>query len=117
MSNFIFYDTETSGLNKMFGQIFQFAAILTDENFQILDQFEIRSRRMPHIVPDPGALLVTGLTPKQLETAADSYYSFASKIREKLLSWSPAIFSGYNILSFDEHLMRSIYYQNLLITF
>ena len=38
MSNFVFYDTETSGLNKMFGQIFQFAAILTDENFQILDQ-------------------------------------------------------------------------------
>ena len=113
MSNFVFYDTETSGLNKMFGQIFQFAAILTDENFQILDQFEIRSRRMPHIVPDPGALLVTGVTPEQLETAADTYYSFASKIREKLLSWSPAIFAGYNIFSFDEHFMRSMYYQNL----
>jgi len=111
--NYVFYDTETSGLNKMFGQIFQFAAILTDENFQILDQFEIRSRRMPHIVPDPGALLVTGVTPEQLETASHSYYSFASKIREKLLSWSPAIFSGYNIFSFDEHFMRSMYYQNL----
>jgi exodeoxyribonuclease-1 len=110
---FIFYDTETSGLNKMFGQIFQFAAILTDENFQILDQFELRSRRMPHIVPDPGALLVTGVTPEQLEIATDTYFSFASKIREKLLSWSPAIFSGYNIFSFDEHFMRSMYYQNL----
>ena len=75
MTNFVFYDSETSGLNKMFGQIFQFAAILTDENFQILDQFEIRSRRMPHIVPDPGALLVTGVTPEQLETAEDTYYS------------------------------------------
>ena len=31
--NFVFYDTETSGLNKMFGQIFQFATVLTDENF------------------------------------------------------------------------------------
>ena len=113
MKNFVFYDTETSGLNKMFGQIFQFAAILTDEDFQILDQFEIRSRRMPHIVPDPSALLVTGVTPEQLETAADTYYSFASKIHEKLLSWSPAIFSGYNIFSFDEHFMRSMYYQNL----
>jgi exodeoxyribonuclease-1 len=110
---FIFYDTETSGLNKMFGQIFQFAATLTDENFQILDQFEIRSRRMPHIVPDPGALLVTGVTPEQLESATDTYYSFASKIRRKLLSWSPAIFAGYNIFSFDEHFMRSMYYQNL----
>jgi exodeoxyribonuclease-1 len=58
MANYVFYDTETSGLNKYFGQIFQFAAILTDENFVILDQFEVRSRRMPHIVPDPGAMLV-----------------------------------------------------------
>ena len=112
-TNYIFYDTETSGLNKMFGQIFQFAAILTDENFQILDQFEIRSRRMPHIVPDPSAMLVTGVTPEKLEGAPDSYYSFASKIREKLLEWSPAIFCGYNIYSFDEHFMRSMYYQNL----
>ena len=113
MKNFIFYDTETSGLNKLFGQIFQYAAILTDENFQILDQFEIRSRRMPHIVPDPGAMLVTGVTPAQLEDAPDSYYSFATRIREKLLEWSPAIFCGYNIYSFDEHFMRSMYYQNL----
>ena len=110
---FIFYDTETSGLNTMFGQIFQFAAILTDENFQIIDQFEIRSRRMPHIVPDPGAMLVTGVTPDQLEKVPDSYYSFATKIRETLLRWSPAIFCGYNIYRFDEHFMRSMYYQNL----
>jgi len=113
MNRFVFYDTETSGLNKIFGQIFQFAAILTDENFQILDQFEIRSRRMPHIVPDPGAMLVTGMTPDQLENAPDTYYNFATKIRERLLQWSPAIFCGYNIYSFDEHFMRSMYYQNL----
>lgn len=113
MQNIVFYDTETSGLNTMFGQIFQFAAILTDENFQVIDQFEIRSRRMPHIVPDPGAMLVTGVTPDQLENVPDSYYSFATKIREKLLGWSPAIFCGYNIYSFDEHFMRSMYYQNL----
>ena len=113
MLNLIFYDTETSGLNKMFGQIFQFAAILTDQNFQVLDQFEIRSRRMPHIVPDPGAMLVTGVTPEQLENAPNSYYEFASKIRTKMLEWSPAIFCGYNIFSFDEPFMRSMYYQNL----
>ena len=93
----------------MFGQIFQFAAYLTDENFQILDQFELRSRRMPH--SKTRRTSCTGVTPEQLETATDTYYSFASKIREKLLSWSPAIFAGYNIFSFDEHFMRSMYYQ------
>ena len=113
MENLIFYDTETSGLDKMFGQIFQFAATVTDYNLQIIDQFEIRSRRMPHIVPDPGAMLITGVSPEQLENAPNSYYEFASKIRAKMLEWSPAIFCGYNIFSFDEPFIRSMYYQNL----
>lgn len=110
---FIFFDTETSGIDKYFGQIFQFAAILTDENFVVLDQFDIRSRRMPHIVPDPGAMLVTGVSPEQLEVSEYSYYEFSSFIRKKLLEWSPAIFCGYNSLNFDEPYMRSMFYQNL----
>ena len=96
MQNIVFYDTETSGLNTMFGQIFQFAAMLTDENFQIIDRFEARSKRMPHIVLDPAAMLVTGITPDQLENAPHTYYNFSTQIREKLLEWSPAIFCGYN---------------------
>ena len=111
--NFIFYDTETSGIDTYFGQIFQFAAILTDENFEVLDQFELRSKRMPHIIPNPSAMLVTGILPEQLETADHSYYEFSSLIRKKLLEWSPATICGYNSLNFDEPFMRSMYYQNL----
>jgi exodeoxyribonuclease-1 len=111
--NFIFFDVETSGINKYFGQIFQFAAILTDENFTVLDRFEIRSKRMSHIIPEPGALLVTGILPTQLENAKYTYYEFSSLIREKMLEWSPATFCGYNSLKFDEPFMRSMYYQNL----
>ena len=111
--NFVFYDTETSSLNKMFGQIFQFAAVLTDENFRIIEEFEIRSRRMPHIVPSPGALLVTGFSPLALDQAEFSYYEFSTRIRNKLLSWSPAIVCGYNTLNFDERYLHSLFYQNL----
>lgn len=113
MSHFIFYDLETSGLNKRFGQVFQFAAVLTDKDLNIIDKFEIRSRRMPHIVPDPGALLVTGLKPEIIDQAEYSYYGFSTEIRNKLNEWSPAIISGYNIFSFDEHFLRSLFYQNL----
>jgi len=111
--NFVFFDTETSGTNTYFGQIFQFAAILTDETFRVLDKFEIRSKRMSHIIPEPGAMLVTGIAPEQLECGGHSYYEFASLIRQKLLEWSPATFCGYNSLNFDEPYMRSMYYQNL----
>lgn len=113
MASFIFYDTETSGLNKSFGQIFQFAAVLTDSELNVIDQFEIRSRRMPQIVPDPSALLVTGINPETLDQAKYSYYEFATEIRNKILEWSPAIVCGYNTLGFDEHFMRSMFYQNL----
>ena len=65
--NFVFHDTETSGLNKMFGQIFQFAAVLTDENFCIIEEIEISSRRMPHIAPSPVALLIIGVSPLALD--------------------------------------------------
>ena len=113
MPHFIFYDLETSGLNTRFGQVFQFAAVLTDQDLNIIDEFEIRSRRMSHIVPDPGALLVTGLKPESMDQARYSYYEFSTEVRNKLIEWSPAIISGYNIFSFDEHFLRSMFYQNL----
>lgn len=113
MAAFIFYDTETSGLDKNFGQVFQFAAVLTDNELNVIDTFEIRSRRMPQIVPEPSALLVTGINPDTLDQAEYSYYEFATKIRNKILEWSPAIICGYNTFSFDEHFMRSMFYQNL----
>ena len=33
--NFIFYDTETTGLDWAFDQILQFAAIVTDDGFAV----------------------------------------------------------------------------------
>jgi len=111
---FIFYDTETSGRDCFFDQIFQFAAVLTDAELNPLEQFEIRSRRMPHVVPTAGALLVNKLDPNTLDQSQFSAYEFANLITEKLRSWSPGIISGYNIFSFDERFMRSLFYQNLL---
>ena len=87
--------------------------MLTDENFCIIEEFEIRSRRMPHIVPRPCALLVTSVSPLALDQAEFSYYEFSTRIRNKLLSWSPAVVFGYNTLNFDERYLHSLFYQNL----
>jgi exodeoxyribonuclease-1 len=112
--NFIFYDTETSGRDPFFDQIFQFAAVLTDAELNPIDEVEYRARRMAHIVPSAGALLVNGLNPFNLNQAQFSAYEFAKEIKSKILQWSPAVVSGYNIFSFDERFMRSMFYQNLL---
>ena len=65
---FVFYDTETTGTDTTFDQILQFAAILTDDNLNELDRFEIRCRLMPHVIPAPGALRVTKVRPRQIRS-------------------------------------------------
>jgi len=112
--SFVFYDTETTGVDTFFDQILQFAAIKTDENLNEIDRIETRCRLKPHSIMSPGAMLVTGVT---WEQAADpdlpSHYQMIQQIREKLLDWSPAIFVGYNSMAFDEELLRQALYQSL----
>mgnify|MGYP003647267784 CR=1 FL=1 len=116
--SFIFYDTETTGLDTTFGQILQFAAVRTDENFQEVDRFEIRSRLMPHVVASPGAMRVTKVSANALsDPAIPSHYQMVSAIRQKLLEWSPAIFIGYNSIGYDEPLLRQAFYQSLYSTY
>ena len=40
MSNFVFYDFETSSSNKYWGQIIQIGAVLTNDNLDELDRFD-----------------------------------------------------------------------------
>lgn len=111
---FVFYDTETTGIDTSFDQILQFAAIKTDEDLNIIERFEIRSRLLPFVVPAPGALRVTKMTIDRLhDPATPSHYDMVRAIRNKLAEWSPAIFLGYNSLRFDEELMRQAFYQTL----
>src|SRR5262245_43951264 len=111
---FVFYDTETTGTDTSFDQILQFAAVRTDDEFNELDSFEIRCRLLPHIIPAPGALLATRVTPDLLtDSTLPSHYKAVCKIADKLERWSPATFVGYNSISFDEKLLRQAFYQNL----
>jgi exodeoxyribonuclease-1 len=111
---FVFYDTETTGTDTTFDQILQFAAILTDDDFRELDRFEIRCRLLPHMIPAPGALLATRVTPAMLtDPSLPSHYQAMWQIADKLNAWSPTIFIGYNTLSFDEPLLRQAFYQTL----
>ena len=113
--SFVFYDTETTGSDTFYDQILQFAAIKTDDALNEVDRFEIRCRIQPHILPAPGALLVTGVTLDQVsDPALPSHFEMAAAIHTKLTEWSPAVFAGYNSLEFDEDLLRQAFYQSLL---
>ncbi len=112
--HFVFYDTETTGISTNFDQILQFAAIRTDANLREIDRFEVRCRLLPHIIPHPAALKVTGMSISRVTDASlPCHYEMVRAVRAKLLDWSPAIFIGYNSMNFDEQLLRQALFSTL----
>ena len=111
---FVFFDVETTGLKSAFDQIVHFAAIRTDDDLNVIDQFEIRSRLNTHVVPHPMALLTNGLSVERLlDPTLPSHYEMVVSIRAKLITWSPAIFVGYNSIRYDEEMLRQAFFQTL----
>lgn len=111
---FIFYDTETTGLNTNFDQILQFGAIVTDDNLNELDRFETRCRLDDHVVPSAGAFRVTGMTIGKVTAAIlPTHYEMVCAIKKYLEKWCPATFVGWNTLGYDEHLLRQAFYKCL----
>ena len=58
MSNFVFYDFETSSSNKFWGQIIQIGAILTNDNLEELDRFDSWCSLSPGVMPEAIAWIV-----------------------------------------------------------
>ena len=111
---FVFYDTETTGLDINFSQIIQVGCVLTDNNFNILEELNLSSKVLPWIVPSPDAFLVH----RQTDCLDDgvSHFEMMKSLREKWLSWGKdknLIFVTYNGHKFDEELVRRQFYWNL----
>ena len=114
MEKFVFYDYETTGISPEYDQPLQFAAIITDLNFNEIERVDIRCQLSPHILPAPKALHVTGVNPNQLlNNNLPTAFEFAQTIQEFTQKWAPAIWIGYNTIQFDEKIMRQMFYQNL----
>ncbi|MCW5730880.1 MAG: hypothetical protein KIT20_08995 [Alphaproteobacteria bacterium] len=112
---FIFYDTETTGTDRSFDQILQFAAILANGELRELDSFSLRCRLLPHILPAPEALAVTGLGIGRIVRHPTSHLAMMRMVRARLRDWSAggAVFAGWNSLRFDEAVLRQAFYQTL----
>jgi exodeoxyribonuclease-1 len=114
MMNFAFYDLETTGISPAFDHPLQFAAILTDGEFREIERVNLRCRIAPHIIPSPWALAVTGVRPTQLvHPALPTLFEFTQEIGALIERWSPAIWTGFNSIRFDEEMLRQAFYQNL----
>ncbi|MEI4233937.1 exonuclease domain-containing protein [Roseovarius sp. D22-M7] len=111
---FAFYDLETTGISPAFDQPLQFAAILTDDDFREIERVNLRCRIAPHIIPSPWALVVTGVRPAQLlDPTLPTLFEFTQEVGALIERWSPAIWTGFNSIRFDEEMLRQAFYQNL----
>ncbi|MDC0473016.1 exodeoxyribonuclease I [Pelagibacteraceae bacterium] len=113
MSNFIFYDFETSSSNKHWGQIIQIGAILTNDNFEELDRFDARCRLSPGIIPEAMALIVNKSSPQMLKSSNLSHYEMIRQFTDVIKRWGKATYIGFNSIEFDEEFLRSTLFQTL----
>ena len=112
-NSYLFYDLETSGLNKCFDQVVQFAAIRTDLEFNELEHYEFLVKLNPDVIPSPSAFLTHHIAIKDLELKGKNEYEVITAIH-KLFNQPGTISVGYNTLGFDDEFLRFSFYRNLL---
>ena len=74
--NYAFLDTETSGITR-YDCILSFALVMTDADFNTVEQISIPVARPPHVVLHPKALMVNRVDLDQLDEGMRPRHAFA----------------------------------------
>lgn len=107
-----FYDLETSGINSREARIMQFAGQRTNMQLApIGDPVNILIKPTPDILPDPDAIMVTGITPQSTLADGVTEAEFLKTFYEEV-AVPGTIFAGYNTVRFDDEFMRFLNYRN-----
>jgi exodeoxyribonuclease-1 len=109
---FLFYDIETTGLNRAFDQILEFAAVRTDLELGEIERFSTRIRLRPDVVPSPAAILVNRIRTGQLLSGRCEYEAMGAIHAQLNRPGTTSI--GYNSIGFDDEFLRFSFHRNLL---
>ena len=114
LTSFFWYDLETFGLNPFYDRIAQFAGQRTDIDLNpIGDPVILYCRLSADYLPDPGACIVTGITPQEVKQKGIPESEFIEKINA-LFSVPGTCVCGFNTLKFDDEFIRNALYRNFL---
>lgn len=112
MSSYLFYDLETTGLNKAFDQVLQFAAIRTDMVFNEIERHNIIVKLRPDVIPTPQATTTHRIS---IADSMQGLCEFEAMVNIHHLINQPGTISiGYNNLTFDDEFLRFGFHRNLL---
>lgn len=107
-----FYDLETSGVNPRSARIMQFGGVRTDLDFNLIGEpYNFLIKLPADVLPEPDAILVTGITPQQTLADGISEAEFA-QIFDKEINKPNTTFLGFNSIRFDDEFMRFFLYRN-----
>lgn len=109
---FFFYDLETSGLNSRYQRIMQFGGQRTDMELKpIGEPINLLVRLSEDILPEPGAILITGTTPQQTQAEGISEPELARLFMREVCQ-PGTIVVGFNNIRFDDEFIRHLLWRN-----
>ena len=109
---FYFHDYETFGINPALDRPAQFAGIRTDSNFNIIEEpLVIYCQQSQDYLPNPEAVLVTGITPQETNLKGLCEAEFTKQIHQAFSQPNTCIL-GYNNIRFDDEVTRNLLYRN-----
>ena len=111
-SSYLFYDIESTGLNKAFDQVLEFAAIRTDQRLNELESHTISVNLRPDVIPSPRAILTNRILVSDLAKGMREYE--ATEKIHRLMNEPGTVSLGYNTLGFDDEFLRFSFHRNLL---
>lgn len=90
----------------------QFAGQRTNMQLELVGEpVNVLLKLTPEIVPDPDAILVTGITPQSTLADGVTEVEFLKQFHEEVAT-PGTIFVGYNTVRFDDEFMRFLQYRN-----
>lgn len=111
-SSFLFHDYETFGQHPALDRPAQFASTRTDSNFNIIEEPQIfYCAPADDYLPQPQAVMITGITPQYAIAHGINEAEFARRIHG-IFSIAHSCIVGYNNIRFDDEVTRHIFYRN-----
>ncbi|VEH55766.1 Exodeoxyribonuclease I [Providencia rustigianii] len=109
---FFIHDYETFGKHPALDRPAQFAGVRTDLDFNIIDEPEVfYCKPTDDYLPQPEAVMITGITPQIAQANGVNEAEFAKRIHQSFSTPNTCIM-GYNNIRFDDEVTRNIFYRN-----
>ena len=109
---FYFHDYETWGANPHIDRPAQFAGIRTDAELNPVGRaLKLYAQPTPDFLPNPEAVLVTGITPQLALNQGVNEADFSRAIHQEFAQPNTTVI-GYNNVRFDDEVSRTLFYRN-----